>query len=110
MRPGWPRSTGRPSERSSCSGTIRPSGPATPADAGYLHRLAVCRPGTGQGGALLRWAEQHAAEHGKAFLRLDCVAGNTGLRGYYQRAGYAHVGDVTVGDYTQSRLEKRVDG
>ena len=81
-----------------------------PADAGYLHRLAVCRPGTGQGGALLRWAEQHAAEHGKAFLRLDCVAGNTGLRGYYQRAGYAHVGDVTVGDYTQSRLEKRVDG
>ena len=81
-----------------------------PADAGYLHRLAVCRPGTGQGGALLHWAEQHAADHGKPFLRLDCVAGNAALRGYYEQAGYAHVGDIPVGEYTQARYEKRVDG
>jgi GNAT superfamily N-acetyltransferase len=79
-----------------------------PRDAGYLHRLAVRRTGRGQGGVLLRWAEQHAAGHGKTFLRLDCVAENAGLRGYYERAGYAHVGDVTVGEYTQARYEKRV--
>lgn len=79
-----------------------------PADAGYLHRLAVRRPGNGQGSALLLWAEQHTAEQGKPFLRLDCVASNKQLRGYYARAGYAHVGDVTLGEYTQARYEKRV--
>jgi GNAT superfamily N-acetyltransferase len=45
-----------------------------PNDAGYLHRLAVRRRGTGLGAELLRWAERHAAEAGKSFLRLDCVA------------------------------------
>jgi GNAT superfamily N-acetyltransferase len=81
-----------------------------PRDAGYLHRLAVRRAARGQGGALVRWAEQHAAGHGKAFLRLDCVSWNQPLRAYYERAGYEHVGDVTVGEYTQARYEKRVDG
>jgi hypothetical protein len=32
------------------------------------------------------------------------------LRAYYERAGYEHVGDVTVGVYTQARYEKRVGG
>ena len=79
-----------------------------PADAGYLHRLAVRRPGTGVGGELLRWAERYAAGNGKSFLRLDCVASNFELRAYYERAGYAHIGDVTVGEYTQARYQKRV--
>jgi RimJ/RimL family protein N-acetyltransferase len=79
-----------------------------PEDAGYLHRLAVRRPGTGLGAQLLRWAERHAAEAGKQLLRLDCVAENEQLRAYYERAGYEYVGDVTVGPYTQARYEKRV--
>lgn len=79
-----------------------------PADAGYLHRLAVRRRGTGLGAQLLRWAEEHAAAEGKRFLRLDCVAWNGPLCAYYERAGYEHVGDVTVGPYTQARYEKRV--
>jgi GNAT superfamily N-acetyltransferase len=79
-----------------------------PADAGYLHRLAVRRPGTGQGGELLRWAERHSAGNGKSFLRLDCVAWNARLRAYYEGAGYTHVGDVIVGEYTEARYEKRV--
>jgi GNAT superfamily N-acetyltransferase len=79
-----------------------------PADAGYLHRLAVRRCGTGLGARLLRWAEEHAAAAGKPFLRLDCVAWNGPLRAYYERAGYEHVGDVTVGSYTEARYEKRV--
>jgi GNAT superfamily N-acetyltransferase len=81
-----------------------------PNDAGYLHRLAVRRPGTGLGAQLLRWAERHTSDAGKPFLRLDCVAGNEELRAYYERAGYEHVGHVTVGPYTQARYEKRVRG
>ena len=81
-----------------------------PADAGYLHRLAVSGPGRGQGAPLLRWAERHAAVNGKAYLRLDCVAANQPLREYYERAGYEHVGDVPVGEFMQSRYEKRVGG
>jgi GNAT superfamily N-acetyltransferase len=79
-----------------------------PADAGYLHRLAVRRRGTGIGAQLLQWAERHTAGAGKPWLRLDCVAWNGPLRGYYERAGYEHVDDVTVGPYTQARYQKRV--
>jgi GNAT superfamily N-acetyltransferase len=79
-----------------------------PDDAGYLHRLAVLRHGDRLGGRLLAWAERHAAANGKAYLRLDCVAWNDPLRAYYERAGYACAGDVMVGEYTQSRYEKRV--
>jgi GNAT superfamily N-acetyltransferase len=79
-----------------------------PDDAGYLHRLAVSRHGDRLGARLLRWAEQHATGNRKAFMRLDCVASNESLRAYYERAGYEHVADVTVGPYTQARYEKRV--
>jgi GNAT superfamily N-acetyltransferase len=81
---------------------------AYPHDAGYLHRLAVRDHGGGVGAHLLRWAEQHAADNDKPFLRLDCVAENDALREYYARAGYEHVGDVTVGPYTQARYQKLV--
>lgn len=81
-----------------------------PMDAGYLHRLAVRRHGEELGAQLLRWAERHAAGAGKPFLRLDCVASSEPLRAYYERAGYRHVGDVTVGPYVQARYEKRVGG
>jgi GNAT superfamily N-acetyltransferase len=84
--------------------------PAYPADAGYLHRLAVRHHGDDLGRRLLAWAERHAADNGKTFLRLDCVASNARLRTYYERAGYEHVGDVAVGEYTQARYEKNVDG
>jgi GNAT superfamily N-acetyltransferase len=79
-----------------------------PENAGYLHRLAVRRRGTGLGAQMLRWAERHTVGAGKPFLRLDCVAWNEPLRAYYERAGYEHVGDFTVGPYTQARYEKRV--
>ena len=79
-----------------------------PAEAGYLHRVAVRHHGIGLGGELLRWADQHTASHGKRFLRLDCVAWNDTLRVYYEHAGYEHVGDVTVGPYTQALYQKRV--
>jgi GNAT superfamily N-acetyltransferase len=80
-----------------------------PSDAGYLHRLAVRRHGGGLGARLLLWAEDHAAGEGKTYLRLDCVASNESLRAYYERAGYDHVGDVTVGEFTQARYQKRIE-
>jgi GNAT superfamily N-acetyltransferase len=82
--------------------------PGREADAGYLHRLVVRRHGEGLGAHLLRWAESRAAAADKPFLRLDCVAWNRPLRSYYERVGYQHVGDVTVGPYTQAQYEKRV--
>jgi GNAT superfamily N-acetyltransferase len=79
-----------------------------PDDAGYLHRLGVRSHGDGLGRRLLAWAEQHAANEGNAFLRLDCVAGNAPLCAYYERAGYEYLGEVVAGEFTQSRYEKRV--
>jgi GNAT superfamily N-acetyltransferase len=93
----------------SCNGRTRSAGPASPADAGYLHRLAVRQHGAGLGARLLGWAERHAVGKGKSMLRLDCVAWNESLRTYYERAGYQHVGNVTVVEFTQARYQKRVD-
>ncbi|MEU6532172.1 GNAT family N-acetyltransferase [Streptomyces sp. NPDC046928] len=64
-------------------------GPQPPV-AGYVHRLMVDRatapPGAGR--TLLRAAERRVAETGRAFVRLDCLAGNARLHAYYLDAGY----------------------
>ncbi|HLL69185.1 MAG TPA: GNAT family N-acetyltransferase [Micromonosporaceae bacterium] len=65
--------------------------------AGYLHRMAVERWAAGTGRAILTWAADRARAQGAAALRLDCVAGNSGLRAYYEAAGFCHRGDVEVG-------------
>ena len=61
-----------------------------PADAGYVHGLAVCRAFAGKdvGGALLQWAGQMALAQGKQYLRLDCWSDNFALCRYYERAGF----------------------
>ncbi|MFI1097243.1 GNAT family N-acetyltransferase [Streptomyces sp. NPDC020917] len=68
-------------------------GPQPPV-AGYVHRLMVDRgsaePGTGR--LLLRAAERRTAAAGRAFVRLDCLAGNARLNAYYLKAGYRVVG------------------
>ncbi|MEU1824656.1 GNAT family N-acetyltransferase [Streptomyces abikoensis] len=68
-------------------------GPQPPV-AGYVHRLMVDRrvaePGTGQ--RLLRAAERRVAEAGRAWVRLDCLAGNERLNAYYRAAGYRVAG------------------
>ena len=81
-----------------------------PDDALYVHGLAVRRSGAGRGlgGAMLRWAELQAHEAGKTYLRLDCMAENPALRAYYERAGFAHVGDMYGATWSASLYEKRV--
>ena len=64
--------------------------------AGYVHRLATREAGTGLGAALLRWAAGAVRARGRDRLRLDCAAVNHALRAYYERAGFAHRGDLVV--------------
>ncbi len=65
--------------------------------AGYVHRMAVRRHAAGLGAEVLRWAADVTRAAGRSFLRLDCVASNRRLRAYYESAGFAYRGDVTVG-------------
>ena len=82
----------------------------TPEDAGYVHGLAVRRDfaGRGLGRELLGRAESMAAESGKRYLRLDCVAENAALNAYYERAGFCYRGRVRVMGLDVSLYEREV--
>ncbi|HEY8489680.1 MAG TPA: GNAT family N-acetyltransferase [Dehalococcoidia bacterium] len=79
-----------------------------PGDAGYVHRLAVRRDRAGQGLGrwILSWAEERVRAAGRRYLRLDCMAANAGLRRYYEAAGFASRGEVTVGTWRAARYER----
>lgn len=79
-----------------------------PGDAVYVHGLMVHRDFAGKeiGRRLLEWAERRAYTAGKQLVRLDCMAENPELRAYYERAGYAHRGDVALHHRTAARYEK----
>jgi GNAT superfamily N-acetyltransferase len=78
--------------------TLSWSDPMWPDDgaAGYVHRLAVRRDAAGLGRRLLDWAAATAIGAGRDRLRLDCVAWNQRLRGYYEAAGFVYRGDSEV--------------
>lgn len=65
-----------------------------PPDAGYVHGLLVDRScaGRGLGRALIGWASRRTLAAGRSILRLDCVATNPWLRGYYADLGFTEVG------------------
>lgn len=65
-----------------------------PPTAGYVHRLMTdhARVPAGTGRTLLLAAERRVAETGRTLSRLDCLAGNDRLTGYYVKAGYQVVG------------------
>jgi len=81
-----------------------------PADAAYVHKLAVRRACAGQriGSAIVDWADAHAAAAGRAFLRLDCLRDNPGIRGYYEQLGFEHRGDLVVNGRDMSIYERRI--
>jgi ribosomal protein S18 acetylase RimI-like enzyme len=67
-----------------------------PDEAVYLHKLAV-RPafrGRGLGARIAEWVDRHGAAAGRAYLRLDCLRDNAGIRAYYERLGFEYRGDV----------------
>jgi len=79
---------------------------AMPAEAMYLHRLAVRRSFAGRGvsQAMLAWAVAHAESLGHRCLRLDCDATRPRLRAVYENFGFQyhsnrHMGHVEVARY-----------
>jgi ribosomal protein S18 acetylase RimI-like enzyme len=67
-----------------------------PPIAGYVHRLAVRRSiqHRGVGARLLDWAATEVAGWGRSRLRLDCVASNGSLVGYYLSLGFRKIRTV----------------
>ena len=83
-----------------------------PPDAAYVHKLAVRRACAGRriGSAIVEWADMTAAAAGRAFLRLDCLADNPGIRSYYEQLGFEHRGDLVVNNRNMSIYERPVHG
>ena len=81
-----------------------------PPDAAYLHKLTVRPPfrGRGLGAQIVEWVEQRAAEAGRAHLRLDCRRDNPGIRGYYERLGFEHRGDVHPPRFAAALYERPI--
>ena len=81
-----------------------------PPDAFYVHKLAVRRDraGRGIGTAIVEWANAEAAEAGREFLRLDCLADNPAIRTYYEDLGFQHRGDIVADGRTLSLYERAV--
>ena len=66
----------------------------TDRDAGYVYTLAVHPSQRGKriGQRMLDWAAQYVYDHGKRWVRLDCVASNQKLRSYYAVQGFTFLG------------------
>jgi ribosomal protein S18 acetylase RimI-like enzyme len=81
-----------------------------PADAAYVHKLAVRRACAGRriGSAIVEWADRTAAAARREFLRLDCLGDNAGIRGYYEQLGFEHRGDLVVNNRNMSIYERPV--
>jgi RimJ/RimL family protein N-acetyltransferase len=73
--------------------------------AGYVHRLATRRTAPGLGAAVLTWAADVTRRFGRRSLRLDCLATNTALCAYYEKAGFVSRGDKLLGDAMVTRYE-----
>jgi GNAT superfamily N-acetyltransferase len=78
-----------------------------PAEAAYIHRLAIRRAcaGTGLSTTLLAWAVQRTRALDRRYLRLDCEVSRPRLRAMYERFGFLHRDDRQVGPYLVARYE-----
>ncbi|MFL5981373.1 MAG: GNAT family N-acetyltransferase [Gaiellaceae bacterium] len=81
-----------------------------PADAAYVHKLAVSRACAGQriGSAIVEWADRTAGAADRDFLRLDCLGDNPAIRAYYERLGFEHRGDLVVNNRNMAIYERHV--
>jgi RimJ/RimL family protein N-acetyltransferase len=86
------------------------SDPLWPDDgrAGYVHQFGAARTGTGVGAAMLDWTAAEIRRRDRDRFRLDCAATNPALRAYYERAGFAHRGDVTQDGHAMALYERPV--
>ncbi|OPA79446.1 GNAT family N-acetyltransferase [Paenibacillus selenitireducens] len=74
-------------------------GDRDPANAVFLHRLAINRndAGTQLGEAIMNWASEGIRFEGKDVIRLDCIATNEKLFSFYTSLGYTHQGEHASG-------------
>jgi ribosomal protein S18 acetylase RimI-like enzyme len=80
------------------------------AAAGYLYALAV-RPahiGQGIGVEIVEWLKELFRERGRTWLRLDCIASNRRLRGWYEALGFEYRAGVFAGDYVLALYELKL--
>jgi ribosomal protein S18 acetylase RimI-like enzyme len=82
--------------------------PSAGDDALYLHRFAVSRDAAGAGRHAIEWAVGEARRRGREYIRLDCLAGNPGIRRYYERLGFAAVDETVIEGVRFSLYEIRV--
>ena len=73
----------------------------------FVHKLAVYphRQGNDLAQVLLRHACELTRQHGRRFLRLDCMGGRPGLRAVYERFGFRHHSDKVLGQQVFHRYE-----
>ncbi|WP_239616712.1 GNAT family N-acetyltransferase [Cohnella mopanensis] len=76
----------------------------------YLHRLAINRKfaGKGVGKNIMNWVDTEAPKLGKRVIRLDCLANNEVLNGFYRSLGYEFVGKASNSSGEFSKYEKKV--
>jgi GNAT superfamily N-acetyltransferase len=82
-----------------------------PPEAGYVHRVAVSPElmGRGLGQAMMDWAADEVARHGRSLVRLDCPFENTDLRRYYESIGFVFKGaQQGRGSYRAALYERAV--
>lgn len=78
------------------------------ANAYYVHHLATELGEKGAGKAILQCCQKLAAEHQKAFLRLDCAIDNKKLNHYYDQLQFDYAGICIDGKYMGNRREKSI--
>jgi ribosomal protein S18 acetylase RimI-like enzyme len=66
----------------------------------YIHRIATSHEFRALNlvGQIVEWAEQHALDHNKKFIRMDTVGDNPGLIGYYSKCGFDFLGLLKLKD------------
>jgi GNAT superfamily N-acetyltransferase len=80
---------------------------AVPAEAAYIHRVAICRryAGSGLAAVLLHAAAARAQQERCRYLRLDCDATRPRLRAVYERCGFSYHSDHALGAYHLARYQ-----
>jgi len=72
----------------------------------YLHNFVTTLKVKGIGKIILKEVEQLAIKNSKEVIRLDCMAKNDFLNGYYENLGYLLVGNCVEGIYYGNLREK----
>jgi GNAT superfamily N-acetyltransferase len=77
----------------------------------FVHKIAVYphKQGRDIAQALLRYACELTRQHGRQFLRLDCMGGRPKLRAVYEQFGFRHHSVKHLGDRVFDRFEFEVD-